>query len=517
MERKDSRGAQNILNLIAKSSLIVLLAVLISKILTYVYRIVIVRVYGPEVYGVFSLAIIIFTISITLASLGLYEGLLRYIPFYRGRKDIKNISYLFRKSLLILLISGIFAGALLFFLSDEIAVGIFHNEELIIFLKIFSFFIPFVTLSSGFLSALLSYEKITWNTAIVNFFQNFLKIVFLLFFIFIGMKTNAIIFSYIIGTLSVFILSYFVSKYYLSRIYKKYELSKKKKHFLTSDLLSYSWPMMFSSIIASIFYWTDSFVIGYYMGATYVGIYNIAVPIAMLLTIAPDLFVRLFFPLITKEFSKKNYKIIAETSKQVEKWILFFNVPVLLIILTFPGAIINILFGEGSFLPGMTGVLENSLRMLALGAAFASLQIVPVYLLSTLGKSKIILTNTLIAGLINLLLNILLINKYGIAGAAFSTMIVSIGLCAVYFLQLKKYIKFFPLRRKMINIFIIAFISLIFLILEKSLIKLNLINLLILGFSFLVFYILLAFKTKCFDEYDIEVIRLIKKQALSRT
>ena len=93
MERKDSRGAQNILNLIAKSSLIVLLAVLISKILTYVYRIVIVRVYGPEVYGVFSLAIIIFTISITLASLGLYEGLLRYIPFYRGRKEKKKYNF----------------------------------------------------------------------------------------------------------------------------------------------------------------------------------------------------------------------------------------------------------------------------------------------------------------------------------------------------------------------------------------------------------------------------------------
>ena len=47
------------LKLIAKSSVIIFIGLIFSKIFTYAYRIIIARHFGPETYGLFSLAMIV--------------------------------------------------------------------------------------------------------------------------------------------------------------------------------------------------------------------------------------------------------------------------------------------------------------------------------------------------------------------------------------------------------------------------------------------------------------------------
>ena len=52
------------LNLIVKSSVLVLIASLTSKIFVYLYRVIIARYYGPEVFGLFSLAVMVSSLII---------------------------------------------------------------------------------------------------------------------------------------------------------------------------------------------------------------------------------------------------------------------------------------------------------------------------------------------------------------------------------------------------------------------------------------------------------------------
>ena len=79
------------LKLLAKSSIVIFAGIFFAKIFTYLYRIIIARNFGPEVYGLFSLAIMILGFFVAFSSLGLSEGLLRYISFYRGKKQKHNI------------------------------------------------------------------------------------------------------------------------------------------------------------------------------------------------------------------------------------------------------------------------------------------------------------------------------------------------------------------------------------------------------------------------------------------
>ena len=99
------------LKLLASSSVSIFLAVIISKAFSYGYKIFIARFFGVETYGLFSLAIIILGFFMAFASLGLHDGLTRYIAYYRGKKERKKIKTITSFSIKVLIFTGIVSSA----------------------------------------------------------------------------------------------------------------------------------------------------------------------------------------------------------------------------------------------------------------------------------------------------------------------------------------------------------------------------------------------------------------------
>ena len=386
-KKENVRGFESSLKLLAKTSFIVLIGVIISKILGYTYRIIIARYYGPEVYGLFVLALMISGWFIAISALGFNEGILRFIPIYRARKEIEKIKYALKITLRVSAIASIFSGLLLFVLSDFIATAIFHNIELSTYLKVFSFVVPLTVLSHPLLTSLRAHEEISAYSFVFNIAQNVIKVLAIFLFILLGINGNATSWSYLAGIASMLVLSYAMCKYKLPHIFEKSKLKHDEQSIVKKELISYSIPILLFGVISMIFYWIDSFSIGYFKGVIEVGWYNAAVPIAALLAIAPELFMQLFFPMITREYAKRKINLIEQLSKQVAKWILIVNIPVFAILIVFPGATINFLFGSQYL------VAENTLRILAIGTLVSSIFIISNYLISMIGKSKLILTN----------------------------------------------------------------------------------------------------------------------------
>ncbi|MDO8563385.1 MAG: flippase [Nanoarchaeota archaeon] len=498
------------LKLVVKSSIIVFLGIFLSKALTYIYRIIIAREFGPEIYGLFTLALMISGFFIMFSSLGLSDGLLRYMSFYRGKKDMKKAKYLFKTSLLISIISGIIFAVLLFFLAEIIAIQIFHNDQLIIFLKFFSIIIPLTVVSSILLSSFLAFEKIFLNSFINNFLQNFIKVILLILFLYLNLGVNSIMLSYTISIFAMLVVAYFLSRKYLPILFYNYKINENMKITLIKDIFSYSWPLIFVGAVYTIFGWTDSFVIGYFLDAVQVGFYNVAFTLISLFGIAPEIFKQIFFPLIMKEYSNKNKDRIKELSKQVAKWIFVINLPLFIFIFIFPGAFLNIIFGAQYL------VAENTLRILAIGGLLTSLGTLLSNLLSMKGKTKIILINLIVVSLIDLLMNIILVPKYGINGAALSTIFNMALLNILLFIEVKYYTSIIPLRRKMLSIFLASIIPLICLTLIRSYISPTLLNIILLGIFFIFIYIILLFLFRCLDSHDLIVLKSIKNKLLKR-
>jgi stage V sporulation protein B len=373
-------------------------------------------------------------------------------------------------------------------------------------LRFFSFAVPMGALLGISLSFLMGYERIGWNSFITNIFHNFVRVVVVLLAIYIGFGKDSIIYSYLLGFGFSLILAVIVVYKTSPKILNRTMLDPKKKKEVTRSIFSYSWPLIFVGVLGSLFGWTDSFLIGIFKDAYYVGIYNAAVPTAMLLAVASTLFVQLFFPLVAREYGKNNKSVIKQLSQQVGKWIFLLNVPLLVLIIMFPEVFLNILFG-GEYALG-----SDALRFLAIGYFVMTLFSVSDRLIEMIGKTRVLLYDTVTAVGLNILLNILLIPKYGISGAGFATMSSMIFLTILYAIQSWKFLRIIPLRRKMVFVLLSVAIASLLLVLLKGVVEVNIVSMIIMGIFYLLVYVLLLFVFGSFDRNDWEIIRLIKKR-----
>ena len=268
---------------------------------------------------------------------------------------------------------------------------------------------------------------------------------------------------------------------------------------------------MFYGITWSVFHWTDSFLLGYFATAADVGIYNAAVPIAFIMTATTQTFMQIFFPVINREHAKNNNKTVKQLSQQVGKWIFMINLPILLLLVLFPEAFLNILFGHEYI------SAKSSLIFLSIGTLFFSVFNVSNSLIAMGGKSKTVLFDVLAASALNIILNILLIPSYGITGAAIATMISLITLGVIFSVQSMIYFSIIPIRRKMANIGLAAIISTLLLLYIKSMMPINYLSMFVLALFFLVSYIFLVFLFKGLDKNDIMVAKSMLKKLKGRT
>jgi O-antigen/teichoic acid export membrane protein len=509
-EKSSQKKLDDSLKALAKSAAAVFIILVLSKLFVYLYRVIIARYFGPELYGVFSLLIVISGWVIAFSTLGLSDGLLRYVPFYRGKKEQDKINYLFRFSMIALLFSSIISGILLYLFSDIISISLFHNIELSFFLKVFSFFLPISTIAYLLVSVIRGYEKIMEYVALYNLLPNVSRFVFLLFFIYLGLSGGAIVFSFCLGIFTMLVAASLLCKYKIPELLLKSKLPEETGKELKRELFRYSLPVLFFGLISTLFYWIDSLCLAYFKSATEVGIYNAAVTIAMLLGMTSDLFNQLFFPLIIREYSKNNISLIKNLSKTITKWIFMINLPFFILMIFFPGAIINLLFGVEYL------AAENSLRILLVGSLFASLASVSNQLLYMMGKSKAVLYDLVIVSAINIVLNLILIpqqvifgiqNTGGLVGASIATLVSVLTLNLIFVIQAKIYTSIIPIKRKMIRILFILLVPFLLLFYIQGKASTNLIFVLAITVAFLLLYILMLVVFKGLDNEDTMIIK----------
>ena len=504
------------LGLIAKSSVIVFVGLFLSKLITYFYKIIIGRSYGPESYGLFSLAIMVLGIFVAVSSLGFTEGLNRFLPIYLSKKEDKKFLYLIGVCKNIFIFSSILSAILLFIFSNFISEFFFHTVELSIYLKIFAFVIPLQLFSQFYFSVIRANEKIGAYSFGVNILQNIPKMIFIIVFAIFGVRASfSISFSYLLGIFAMLIFGYIYSRGLVAssvgasekRLLATSDRLQAKTHnsnrAILREVFSYSWPLFLFSVVGSLVFWVDNFAIGFLKDAYWVGIYNSAIPIATLLLITSEIFMQLFFPIITKEINRGNFYVSSELTKQVFKWIFAINLPLVSFIILFPGVFINFFWGAEYL------IAQNSLIFLAIGYFVFSLAIVSNNILSSVGKSKTLLANLGIISILNLTLNFMLVPIYGIDGAAFATMISLIVWSTLLIIEAKYFSKIFPFRRKMINVLFSAGITTGFLFFFTEYFKFGVIGLILFAIIYAIVYFAMLILTRALDENDWKILKKV--------
>lgn len=486
---------------LAKGAIISLFGMIFGRSLAYLYVILLARL-GSSEYGLISLGLATTLFLATITMLGLKTVIVRYISFYQAKKNKEKIKGTILSSIKISLPTSIIFMVSLFLLSDKVSLLIFHNVRLIPILKLFSLTIPFVILSNIFLYVILSYRRIEYQVGIKEIAESIIKLILTFLFIYFGYELFGVAIAYIISIIITFLLSFYFMQKKCFNIFDK----KIKTKLFGAELLMVSFPLFFADIFTLIIKWADVFLLGFFRSTSEVGIYNVALSTASLLVLVPTGIMVLFLPIITRLYSKKNMKEIKEVTLRTSKWIFFANFPIFIILLAFSKPLLGIMFGK-EYIIG-----SSALLILIFAYLLHSITHVNSSILIMLKKTKMILLVGIIITIVNILLNLLLIPKYGIIG----------GAVAMAFSLILNYIIYAALVYKITRIFtnwfiyskfiISGILSLLVIYLIKTRIEISLVNLIILFLIFVIIYFVTSILFKSFDEQDKEIFLVTKNK-----
>jgi O-antigen/teichoic acid export membrane protein len=170
-DRKDSNWAEILI--IAKGAGIVLFGTVIGTALKYVFELLVARNLGPELFGVFFLSLAVFRVLESFSTVGLHNGVLRYVALFRGENDSQRLKGTILLAAKTVLLVGGGLGLLLFVLSDVIAGSGFHKPELGQPLKFLALAIPFSGLALILLYATQGFKIMRYKIIVRRYLSLF--------------------------------------------------------------------------------------------------------------------------------------------------------------------------------------------------------------------------------------------------------------------------------------------------------------------------------------------------------
>ncbi|QGA81053.1 flippase [Candidatus Nanohalobium constans] len=418
---------QKALNALAKGAGVTAIGMGISKVLTYLYRVSIARFVGPEAYGQLSTALMVVGIASTVAYLALGSGLKKFIPEFRSRDDFASIKGIVISALQLTVPVSIIIFLAVFFGAEFIAVTIFENPKLVPLIKILSFTIPAGTLSRLFFDTTLGFNKIIYKTGTVRIFQNIVQLGTTLILLLMGFKVVSAAYGWLLGTVVAAILGF----YFMEKKVGPILFSKTKPSYHRKKLLRFSTPLLLSGIIGTLLGWADTGLLQYFMEDLEVGLYNAALPTAILILLPHKAIGSLAITSFS-ELKERDKESVESSIQRATYWVFSLVFPTFLIMLLFSDKILQILWGSEYTQASI------ALSILATGYLIDALVGRVGSLLQSEGHTKYILYNNTAALTLNIILNIILIPPYGIAGAAIATATSTILTNVLMYIEVRK-------------------------------------------------------------------------------
>ena len=392
------------LSTIAKGAGFVFLGMVVSKFLSYLYRVVIASL-GPAEYGLLSIGLAVFGMLSVLSVLGLDTGVVRYLSEYKSKKDFSSVAGTVVGALKTSLFVSFFIGAALFLFAPFLATVIFHSNALVLLLRFFAVMIPFYAARDIMLAAVRAATQESYFDVIVrNVGENTLKLIFT--FLLIGFGAVGAVSA----TAGALFVSFLFALYFCLRYIPYSPGAEQKLH-----LLQYSIPLLFSTLLIQIFVWSGTLIMGYYRSPAEVGIFNAALPTAKLLSIIPGGIGSLFLPVMTELYTQHKELEARTTYLAATKWIFFMNLPIYVIIMAFAQPLLSLIFGA-EYGAGALALAIVATSYLLLQAALPSIET-----LKALKKTPLVLLDTGVAAVLCIVLSFLLVPQYGVTGGALAT------------------------------------------------------------------------------------------------
>jgi len=402
---------------------------IIGSLLGYLFLLLVTRTSGAEAWGIFALCIALLNITSILSRFGVDIALLRFVAQLKGKmEEVKGIYF---QGISLVLFLSILFSVLLFFFSDIVAELVFRKPQLTPYFKVIAFtLIPFTIIHVNE-QTFRGLKKIKEFA----FFQHVSKFLFaIIFFLLLTKFYNfgqftVPVYAFTFAVVVVMIVS-------LLFIFKKFRGIQLKRIFTNREIIKTSFPMMLSSSILLLMAWSDTIMIGIFKTEADVGVYNVALKLAMITGIVLGAVNSIVAPKLSETFNNNRLDEFRELIKQSTRIIFFCTLPILIILFLVPEFLLS--FFGAEFM-----IAKTTLLILLVGQVGNAMSGSVGFILQMTGKEKTVQNILLITLIINILLNLYFIPRYGIEGAAFSSAFSLLFWNLVMIVFVKRYYKIY--------------------------------------------------------------------------
>lgn len=317
-------------NIFIKSTIILILGGIITKILGFIIRIIYTRIVGPEVIGLYSLVMPTYSLLITIATLALPTTISKLI----AENKHNNLKIISTSTILIMIIN--FIVVIFMLLSAKfIANNLLHEERCYLLIIAMSLTFPIISISSIIKGYFYGKQNMIPNV-VSNIIEQVIRGLLIYIFVPIIMAKSEILAacSLFLFSFAEEVVSIFINLLFLPKHIKIKKCDFKPDKYTLKNILSISLPTVSSRIIGNIGYFFEPIILknlllfsGYsnnYILVEY-GAYNaytitiLTVPSFFITAISSAL-----IPEISRHYLEKNNKLLLKRLKEA----LFFSLTI---------------------------------------------------------------------------------------------------------------------------------------------------------------------------------------------
>jgi O-antigen/teichoic acid export membrane protein len=455
---------------------------------------------SPAVFGTYTLALTVISITGAIATLGLNEGVPRYIAYFRGRNEDYKIHELIISAAAMGLIAAVLAMLASPALFERLAgEGFDIQGKILSVVKIMIFALPFTILLNVAVAIYRGFDRTNVNMYFYNIIRPLSLLVFASTAIFFGASFHGIV---LVDLLSMIFTFGVMSVYFMKRPPIKLKLKLKFSE-PTKQLIRYSFPLLITATLLNLMTWTDTIMLGYFKSAEVVGVYSAVYPLVGFLSMIIGSMGFVYIPVISKLWGENSTELIGSIYQITTKWCFLLTFPIFALMFVYPESLLTRIYGT-EYASGAT-----VLRILALGFITNSYFGFNYHTIMASGDSDFLMKCSLTSAGMNVLLNFILVPQYGMVGAAIAS---SVSFASIeVFMTLKTWKKqnmhpFTSTYRKLTFIGIFMVVSM--LAARKAL--------LLTGASweyaaFIILYYAIVEHAKILDENEMNIIGKIRK------
>lgn len=386
-----------------------------TMVFSYVLALVLARGLGAGDYGLFVVGLSLVNLIGSLVLLGLNRGAVRFIAMYRGDQDRARELGTIKASVGIVLLTGILAAASVMLLAQPLIRLLRAPPQFGQYLAGFAWWIPIWALTLVIAATVEALKRLEYRTIVVDIGWPLLRVLLTGGVLLLGAGLSGVVWANVaasvLSLVAIVILAY---RLFSSR------LRGVRAEFVTRQLLAFSLPVMLFNLLNLSQNQVEVYLLTAMQSSEATGVFNIASRTSVLIVAFLEGLGLIFSPFISDLTHRRQTAQLQDLMSTVTRWSFTAGLPITLVLILFNQPILRI-FGT-AFEQAAPALFVLSIGQL-INAATG-----PVGTLLTMsGHAKINLIDSLLTLILNVVLDLLLIPRLGILGAAIGSSI-AIGL-----------------------------------------------------------------------------------------